>query len=224
MSGPRKWTYDDLRSAVAEAMSIADICRSLGIVACGGNYEVVRHYAAQLELQLPARGPGTAPIRGLVARIDEVEFSQAVADARSLNEVGRLLGLRRSGGVTEAIRRRILLLGLDASHFVTATADAARFVQPTRPLSEVLRIGTRYRTSTLRQRLIDEGLKSHRCEECGLSEWNERPIPLELEHVNGDRWDNRIENLKLLCPNCHALTPTYRGRNIGRSAGVAQSW
>ena len=53
------------------------------------------------------------------------------------------------------------------------------------------------------------------CATCGNTTWQGCPVPLELEHRNGNRYDNRIENLELLCPNCHALTPTYRGRNIG---------
>ena len=51
--------------------------------------------------------------------------------------------------------------------------------------------------------------------ECHLASWNGRPIPLELDHVNGRRTDNRLDNLRILCPNCHAQTDTYRGRNIG---------
>ena len=70
----------------------------------------------------------------------------------------------------------------------------------------------------LRQRLIKEGLKLHQCESCLCETWMGQPIPLELDHINGDRWDSRLENLRLLCPNCHAQTDTYRGRNIGNYA------
>ena len=64
----------------------------------------------------------------------------------------------------------------------------------------------------LKRRLIADGLKQPRCEECGLDEWRGQPLPLELHHVNGDRNDNRVENLQLICPNCHSITPNWGGR------------
>ena len=65
---------------------------------------------------------------------------------------------------------------------------------------------------------MDEGYKRCQCECCGNTEWNNKPIPLELHHINGDSTDNRIENLQLLCPNCHAQTDNYRRRNTNKSA------
>jgi len=84
------------------------------------------------------------------------------------------------------------------------------------PLSEILVKDSIYQSNKLRKRLIKAGLKSHQCETCGLVEWLGSPIPLELDHINGDKHDNRLPNLRIICPNCHALTDTYRGKNIGR--------
>ena len=112
-------------------------------------------------------------------------------------------------------------LGIDISHFTGMgwRKGTTKPVKPARPLSEILVDGRPCKSHELKQRLINEGLKSHICESCGLKEWRGRPIPLELEHAIGKRDDNRIKNLKLLCPNCHAQTETYRGRNIGKSRG-----
>lgn len=62
----------------------------------------------------------------------------------------------------------------------------------------------------LKWRLINEGYKESKCEKCGLSEWLGGEIPLELHHLNGDKEDNELKNLQILCPNCHALTDNYR--------------
>lgn len=71
-------------------------------------------------------------------------------------------------------------------------------------------------TSQLKNRLILEGYKENRCESCGIEEWNGAPISLELDHISGDRSDNSLQNLRILCPNCHSQTPTYRGRNSNK--------
>lgn len=83
-----------------------------------------------------------------------------------------------------------------------------------KPLSEILIKGIYLSTIHLKWRLIEEGVKEWKCEKCGNTEWLGNPIPLELHHKNGDRSDNELENLELVCPNCHALTDTYRGKNI----------
>lgn len=86
------------------------------------------------------------------------------------------------------------------------------------PIDNLLRRGRRRCRHHVKLRLFEAGLKERRCERCGLSEWRGRPLALELHHVNGDGLDNTLENLLLLCPNCHSQTDTWGGRNRGRLA------
>jgi len=72
-------------------------------------------------------------------------------------------------------------------------------------------------TSQLRNRLVREGYKEYKCEHCGIDEWEGIRIGLELDHISGVRSDNSLENLRLLCPNCHSQTHTFRGRNIAKN-------
>ncbi|MGB9177730.1 MAG: HNH endonuclease [Pyrinomonadaceae bacterium] len=71
------------------------------------------------------------------------------------------------------------------------------------------------RTDHIRKRLISEGLKKAACEVCKRKSWMGKPMPLQLDHINGQRSDNRLKNLRVLCPNCHAQTDTYCGKNKG---------
>jgi hypothetical protein len=67
----------------------------------------------------------------------------------------------------------------------------------------------------LKRRLLAAGLKEPRCERCGIEDWLGEPLALPLHHINGDNRDDRLENLMLLCPNCHSQTENFAERNVG---------
>ena len=68
----------------------------------------------------------------------------------------------------------------------------------------------------LKIKLIEDGIKKHICEECTLDTWNEKPIPIELHHIDGNRYNNVLDNLMILCPNCHSQTGSNSGKNKGK--------
>jgi DNA-binding CsgD family transcriptional regulator len=91
------------------------------------------------------------------------------------------------------------------------------------PIESLLVVGRRTNRTHLKGRLIGEGLKYEQCEQCGITTWRGKPLSMQLHHVNGDGTDNRLENLVLLCANCHSQTDTYGGRNGHRRRAPAEA-
>jgi hypothetical protein len=213
----RRYTIDDLRAALAddEVRTMADLCRALGLVPRGANYETLRSLARRSGIDLsdhlapPAHRPWhDVPDYALIAALG---FATTLADAI------RAFGREPSSATYAHVRRVIERHGVDISHMDgRAWARRRHRVGQRIALHELLVADRPTGSLALKERLVHAGFLDERCAACDRTTWEGGPIPLELDHVNGDRRDNRLENLRLLCPNCHALTPTYRGRNIGR--------
>lgn len=140
-------------------------------------------------------------------------------ETKSLAEVMRKLGLVPKGGTYNIVKKYIDELGLDISHFTgQGHLKGKRHTHRKQPIETFLIENSHIQSYKLKNRLLDENFFEHKCYKCGLSKWNNQNIPIELEHINGVPTDNRLENLTILCPNCHAQTPTYRGKNIKRKA------
>ena len=139
---------------------------------------------------------------------------EIVKNSLSIAQVLRKLGLKPAGGNYTQVQRYITELSLDTSHFTGQGHLRGKTHDYTKkPLSFYLVKGKQVQSHKLKLRLIDEGIFQHRCNRCGITEWNGLPTPIELEHIDGDHHNNELNNLELLCPNCHAQTATYRGKN-----------
>jgi hypothetical protein len=132
----------------------------------------------------------------------ENDVRVAVSESLSIADVLRKLGLKQAGGNYANIKRKLQTLNIDTSHF---TGIGWNKDQQLKDWSDYKR------ASTLKPHLIK--VRGNVCECCKNSLWLDKPIKLEIHHVDGDRTNNREENLQLLCPNCHSYTDTWRGRN-----------
>jgi len=144
------------------------------------------------------------------------DLSRAVASSRSTRQVLQKLGLVEAGGNYEQVKHYLTEYKIATTHFSSRgwKRDQKGSGTPHRKLEEILVKGSRFQSYKLKKRLFASGTKNERCEVCGWAQISEDGrLPLELDHANGDRYDNRIENLRILCPNCHSLQPTHRGRN-----------
>jgi len=140
-----------------------------------------------------------------------------IKNSLSIAQVCRELGIRPVGGNYKTLNNKIKLFDIDVSHFTGKAWNVGENFRPfgkKTKLNDVLVENSTYlSTNHLKNRLFDEGLKQRVCDNCGISEWLGKPISLELEHINGNNTDNRLDNLKILCPNCHSQTPTFRRKN-----------
>ena len=153
-------------------------------------------------------------VRKTYSYTDE-EFKKAVKESLSIRQVFSKLNLVLDGGANyQTFHKKVKELNVDTSHFTGKNLTGRKLPQRRLPIEEYLKKDTPTSSHKLKKYLIDAKKFEHKCYKCNLKEWNNLIIPLELEHINGDHNDNRLENLTLLCPNCHAQTDTYRGRNI----------
>lgn len=146
--------------------------------------------------------------------VEQLEL--AVKESFSIRQVLSKISLVEAGGNYKQIKKYIAENKIDTSHFTGKLWSKGKKLPftPKIPLDRILVKGSTFQSYKLKNRLFHADLKDQKCEICG---WAEKSLdgrfPLELDHVNGDSSDNRIENLRILCPNCHSLQPTHRGLN-----------
>jgi len=143
-------------------------------------------------------------------------LTEAVANSISIADVLRYLGIPFSGGSHAHISRRLKQLGIDTSHFRRVAPNRGKPSAWRLTPEQILVVSSpgspRPKPSVLRRALREIGVL-HVCGTCGIgAEWNGIPIVLHVDHINGNWHDNRKENLRFLCPNCHSQTPTFAGK------------
>lgn len=157
----------------------------------------------------------------------EALLKPIVEESKSLTQVLRSLGLRAAGGNYSNIKKHIVRLKLDTNHF-TGRGWSKSYTEETNetvakiskqqriPDNEIFIENSRYNyRSGIKKRLLKMGWE-YKCSVCGISSWQGKELSLQLDHINGIYNDNRFENLRFLCPNCHSQTNTFAGRNLGR--------
>lgn len=142
-------------------------------------------------------------------------IESVIADCDSLSQVLEKLNIPRAGNNTATLRKRLEEYNIDYSHF-TYGAKSKKGIENYVPVKEYLGTGKYIHTTKLKEKLIKEGLKKNECENpkcpCKNGYWLDNPLICQLHHINGDNRDNRLENLQMLCPNCHSQTDNYCGQ------------
>lgn len=135
------------------------------------------------------------------------QISDIVKRSITWAQVCRELGIKPATGSQSNLTNKAKKWGIDYSHFVGQSFNRGRiFLQHRKEIKFYLKLnGPFINSHALKKKLIQSGLKKNLCEVCKLNKWFGEDLPLELDHINGNTNDNRIENLKILCPNCHAV-------------------
>lgn len=136
-----------------------------------------------------------------------------VKNSKSIREVLQNLNIVPAGGNYQTIKNKISVNDIDTSHFCGQAWSKGKIIGPKRLLNEYLSNSKPIQSWKLKRRLLKENIFERKCYKCNQNTWMKHPIPLELHHIDGNNQNNNLTNLTLLCPNCHAMTDNYRGKN-----------
>ncbi|MFF4698464.1 HNH endonuclease [Streptomyces chattanoogensis] len=214
------YTRERLAEAAESSRTLSEALVRLGVDPRSSQRNYIRERMKKL-------GVDTSHFEREGAKWTKEILEPVVAVSTSVNEVVRRLGLDCVGGHQTNIARRIKAYGIDTSHFTPVLrTQRMRYNQRRRAPEEILvedrsADATRLPNARLKRAMRELGV-DERCALCGIEPiWLGEPLPLEVDHIDGNWRDNRIGNLRLLCPNCHSTTDSYRGRGKGRTRGGA---
>jgi hypothetical protein len=215
--GASVYTKERLEEAARGARTLSEACQTLGVDPKSWKRRYVHERMKKL-------GVDVSHFEREGAKWTRDILQPVVAASTSVNDVLRRLGLEMVGGHHTNISRRIKAYGIDTSHFTPVVrTERQRYNQRRRTAEEILVEDTstdarRVPSSRLKRAMGALGVEEC-CAMCGIEGvWLGEPLPLEVDHIDGNWRNNRVENLRMLCPNCHSTTDSYRGRGKGRAS------
>jgi hypothetical protein len=221
----RRYRRQELQEAAARCGSLREMVAYLGIPPYSSLYSHLKRRMTDFGIDFSHFSDLFAGPR---PGIGEPEIRRAVASSRSVAEVLRALGMPATGASRRRIARAIEAYGISTAHFVGQAHYRGRRAPNRLSADEILRVrapGSPRLGRALLHRALQEKQKPYVCDECGTGElWRGKCLVLEIDHINGDRLDNRISNLRYLCPSCHSQTRTFsmggrRRPHLDRSPG-----
>lgn len=154
--------------------------------------------------------------RSIVWNIPLDEFKELVKSSDTFTKILNIIGLQPKGGNINTLKRRFIEENINFDHIKQGlNTNKNKKFEYRKQLSDYFIKGKKIKGYRLKNRLFSENILKNQCNKCGILDiWEEEPITLQIDHINGDNEDNRIENLRILCPNCHSQTINYAGRAL----------
>jgi len=207
-----KYKKDILEKFIKEGKNFKEILLELDILPNWRNYNTLKKYLKKFNIDYSHLTNESS----LKPNWEKENLRKIVIESISQKEILEKMGIRAAGGNFKTLKKYIELYNLDTSHFRKCYDGLTSYQNENKiPMNEILVENSKYSRRSLKERLYNEGIKDRKCEICGQGEeWKGKHMSLILDHVNGIFNDNRIENLRIVCPNCNATLETYCSGNI----------